>query len=642
MNVRRVFTLLLTLTAAAGALLTASGSASLSPTSDVRLKTISARTGANGATLVIESTEPVGYVATRPDPLTLALDFRNVDATSVANQVVANANGPIAGVAVEASDWLGAPASRVRITLSQPLVHHVRSNRNTIVIDFDKALAKTALPAPSAPGGESVADALKALGGQPLSVDSTVTAGLGRPAAGVSTGGRVAAARAVAVLQQQPAPAQGDQPAGVRRFTGSLVSLDFQGADLRAVLRTFAEISGLNIVIDPTVMGSVDVQLREVPWDQALDLILRANKLGYAVDGTIIRIAPLTTLAAEEKERGDLVTAQQNAGPLVTLTRQLSYSKGEEIVALLKSGNILSPRGQAFVDARTNTLIITDLQERLTTATDLITSIDKPQMQVEIEARVVQTNKNYARQLGVQWGFNATASPPLSFPNDVRVGGAITGAGSTITQPGGSAAGSPPVNGPTTSTAVNLPAPGGATSAVGIALGSVNGVFNLDVALSALESSGNGRLLSTPRVSTLNNVAAEMTQGIQIPYQVTANNTVTVQFKDAALKLLVTPQITAANTIIMLINLENSTPDFARQVLGVPPINTQRAVTQVLVNDGQTTVIGGIYTSSSTNTKNATPGLSNIPLLGWLFRNELTSDQNTELLIFITPRIIRG
>jgi type IV pilus assembly protein PilQ len=170
----------------------------------------------------------------------------------------------------------------------------------------------------------------------------------------------------------------------------------------------------------------------------------------------------------------------------------------------------------------------------------------------------------------------------------------------------------------------------------------VNGAFGLDVALSALERSGNGRLLSTPRVTTQNNVAAEMTQGVQIPIQTVANNTVTVSFKDAALTLKVTPQITAANTVIMQISIENASPDFSRAVGGIPPINTQRANTQVLVSDGQTTVIGGIYVSQEQASNDRTPVLSRIPLLGWLFKRDTLNDQSTELLIFITPRIIKS
>jgi type IV pilus assembly protein PilQ len=295
---------------------------------------------------------------------------------------------------------------------------------------------------------------------------------------------------------------------------------------------------------------------------------------------------------------------------------------------------VLSQRGTVQVDTRTNTLIITDLPDRLTSAGDLIATLDTAQPQVEIEARIVQANKNYARALGVQWGFNGRVDPalgnttPLAFPNQGSIGGR-TG----VAQ---GAAGATPVP-----TGVNLGAPG-ATSAVGLALGAVNGAFNLDVALTAAETSGNLRVLSTPRVSTQNNGEAEITQGVQIPIQTVANNTVTVSFKDAALTLKVTPQITAAGTVIMKIALENAQADFSRAINGIPPINTQRANTMVLVNDGQTTVIGGIYTSQEQALNDRTPGLNRLPLLGWLFKRDTLNDQSTELLIFITPRIIKG
>ena len=241
-----------------------------------------------------------------------------------------------------------------------------------------------------------------------------------------------------------------------RRFIGNPVSLDFQGADLRAVLRTFSEISGgnLNIGSDPAVQGSVDVQLRDVPWDQALDIILRANKLGYIVDGTIVRIAPLTVLAEEESQRRKLADEQALAGELRVLTKTLSYAKAEELEALLTK-SALSPRGTVQVDPRTNTLIITDLADRLQTATDLISTLDRAQPQVEIEARIVQTNKTYARALGVQWGFDGRVDPALgnttnlAFPNNGAIGGR-TGQAQGVA---GNAAGVVP-------TGVNLGVPG--------------------------------------------------------------------------------------------------------------------------------------------------------------------------------------
>jgi type IV pilus assembly protein PilQ len=604
---------------------------------DARLTAISSRTGAKSASLVIEATAPVPYVTTRPDPLTLLLDFRNVAADGVANAVKPDAGSPITAVAVEAADQMGAPGSRVRISLAEPLVHHVRSDRNTVVVEFDtpRAQARSG-PAPAARDQRGAATASI----ETPAVDPIAALGLSRPA-GRPAQAPASAASAAASLQAPAAPATAQPPAGAagdplqaarggRQYSGNPVSLDFQQADLRAVLRVFSEISGLNIVIDPAVQGTVDVALRDVPWDQALDIILRANKLGYLVDGTIVRIAPLSALADEEAQRRKLADEQSLSGDLHVFTKTLSYARAEELQALL-SRSALSQRGTVQVDPRTNTIIITDLQDRLDTAADLIATLDRAQPQVEIEARIVQTNKDYARALGVQWGFNGRVDPALgnttnlAFPNNGSLGGRVGGAQGPTGQP----------------TAVNLPA-SAASSAIGLALGSINGAFNLDVALSALERSGNGRLLSTPRVSTQNNVEAEVKQGIQIPIQTVSNNTVTVTFKDAALTLKVTPQITAAGTVIMKIALENATADFSKQVNGIPPINTQAATTTVLVSDGQTTVIGGIYTSQETASTDRTPGLSRVPFLNWLFRRDTLNDQSSELLIFITPRIIAG
>jgi len=626
---------LCTTVAAAGALLHASDRP-LSPNPtvpSVRLTTISAKVSGKGASLVIEASEPVSYVASRPDPLTLLLDFRNVGAEGVANSVAANAKSPIASVVIEAAESLGAPASRVRIALAQPVTHRVRSDRNTVVIDFERSAGKVPYVLPPTASTGSTPDAMQALAQKQSSIDpiealasgAAVTAKPAPPSAtpvAVSAAGR---------QTQPPVPAQaeiGTSRGGERKFTGHPVSLDFQGADLRAVLRTFSEISGLNIVIDPAVQGTVDVALRDVPWDQALDIILAANKLGYIIDGTIVRIAPLNVLADEQSQRRKVNEEQALAGELRVLTQRLSYAKAEELQALLTK-SALSQRGTVQVDPRTNTLIITDLADRLTTASELIAKLDLAQPQVEIEARIVQTNKNYARALGVQWGFNGAAIPalgnttPLAFPNSGTLSGSV----------GGVTGGQP--------TAVNLGVPG-APNAVNLALGSINGAFNLDVALTALENSGNGRLLSTPRVTTQNNIAAEMTQGVQIPIQTVSNNTVTVTFRDAALTLRVTPQITAANTVIMQIAVENSQADFSRAVNGIPPINTQRANTSVLVSDGATTVIGGVYVTNQQNQNDRTPGVSRIPLLGWLFRRDAVNDTSTELLIFITPRIIRS
>jgi len=605
----------------------------------VRLTAISERVHSKGASLVIVATDPMAYIATRPDPLTVVVDVRNVAADGVNNSVAPNEKSPIAGVDVAPSEESGTPGSRIRVALLQPVAYKVRSEKNTIVVDFDKPSPKNAPYV--LPPAIRTADPMQALGLTPATPDQAkAAAGVETLRASVTPGPSAPLAHA----QSQPAPVpqvvvpspdgQQEQPNAARRFTGHPVSLDFQGADLRAVLRTFAEISGLNIVIDPAVQGTVDVALHDVPWDQALDIILRANKLGYMLDGTIVRVAPLTALADEESQRRKLAEEQAQAGTLEVLTKSLSYAKADQLSPLLTK-SALSQRGIIQVDVRTNTLIITDLPERLKIASDLIATLDKAQPQVEIEARIVQANKNYARQLGIQWGFNGKADPTLgnttnlAFPNSVNVGGNV----GTMNAPTGG-------GGTSTGTAVNLGAPS-PTSAIGLALGSINGAFNLDFALSAAETSGNLRVLSTPRVSAQNNMEAEITQGIQIPIQTVSNNTVTVQFRDAALTLKVTPQITAAGTVIMKIALENAQADFSRSVNGIPPINTQRANTQVLVSDGQTTVIGGIFVSQDQSINDRTPGLGQVPLLRWLFKRDQVTDSSSELLIFITPKISR-
>jgi type IV pilus assembly protein PilQ len=694
------------------------------------LRAISTRLEGARSQVLIEASEPVAYVTSQPDPLTVVVDLRNVKAG-----IMPPGLGPLPPVSdVDVEDAVagdGAEVARVKISLAYAAKHRVRSSRNVIYVEVDRGVVVNAAPDGGAPAATSPANAAnraaataiksvraldngiaisgdgalspgaieKATNGQPrLLLDFPGVTARNVPAVTEIKRGDIQRVRVgtnsvtplvtrvvidlaknlayrledkgheVHVLfdgEEQsgaaPSTASGDVPtastqpptappppqpdaarvppaqepaAAAARFQGHPITLDFQGADLRSVLRTFADISGLNIVIDPTINGNVDVSLKDVPWDQALDIILKANKLGYAVDGTVVRIAPITVLAQEEEERRKLSDAQALAGELRVLTLPLSYAKAPDLVGIL-TRSALSPRGEVQVDTRTNTLIVRDLADRLTTAQDLVKSLDRPQPQVEIEARIVQTTRDFAKALGVEWGFNGRLDPalgnttPLAFPNSGSLSGRSGGIQGPTTTPGAVDRG------------INLAVPA-ATSAVGLALGSVNGALNLDVALSALESTGRGRLLSTPRVSTQNNIEAEMTQGVQIPIQTVANNTVTVSFKDAALTLKVTPQITASNTIIMRVFLENATPDFSRAINGIPPIDTQRAVTTVLVADGETTVIGGIYVSLEQASQDRVPLMHRLPLLGWLFKRDINTDESRELLIFITPRITRS
>jgi type IV pilus assembly protein PilQ len=449
-------------------------------------------------------------------------------------------------------------------------------------------------------------------------------------------------AQAPAVRQGPPASLQ--TPSGqVRQYTGAPIDVDFQGTDLRTVLRLLADTGQLNLVIDPSVPpdAKVDLKLTQVPWDQVFETVVRSSGLSYEIDGTVVRVVSASAMQREYEAKQKFLQARADAEATENIRSRmvsLSYARGSDLEKLLKS-SVLSKHGDIRFDERTNTLIILDIPDRLDAAADLIAKLDLPQPQVEIAGRIIETDNNSARALGIQWGFNGRMTQEigngstLAFPNTGAVGGR------TNQQQG--------PNDPrvgqldNTGTAVNLPVIG-ATSAVGLSMGAINGAFNLDVALSALERTGKLKILSEPRVTTQNNQEAAVTQGFEIPYQVVSNNTVTIQFRDAALKLTVTPQITNANTIIMRIALENGFPDFTRQVNGNPSIRTQRAATQVQVADGVTTVIGGVVASRESSTIDKTPGVSRIPLLGWLFQRTDNSSESQELFIFITPRIIRG
>ena len=627
---------------------------------------------------------PASLSESDDQPRRLLLEFPNVG-TKAPSQV--GVDGVFVKKVRVGQSGQDSPATRVVMEISPNATYHVEragSGGRDLAVVFEgrKSGAEVLVAPPSAtvappaapdsddvmPMSQAIANAASITPPDPITALETVGAAAAPKPVVPKTSAPAAAAtpqsgqpprslaQAAGAALQQPAKTTGAPSSGQQKqaepttslavpgsagkqYTGNPISMDFQDADLRSVLRTFAEISGLNMVIDPQVQGRVDIVLNEVPWDQALDTILRGNKLGWTVDGTIVRIAPLSVLSEEQAEQRKLTDAKALAGELRVQTFALSYAKAAELSPLL-TRSALSQRGQIQTDARTNTLIITDLPDRLQTAATLISTLDQPEPQVEVEARIVQTTRDFARAVGIQWGLNGRMNQQignttnLAFPNNGTIGGRV----------GGTQGSNDPRTSNTnesTSTIVNLGA-AAASSAIGLALGSVNGAFNLDVALSALENSGKGRILSTPRLTTQNNQEAEVAQGIQIPIQTVANNTVSVQFKDAVLVLKVTPQITAANTVIMNVTIENATPDFSRQVNGIPPIDTQRALTRVQVNDGATTVIGGIFVSQEQTTNDRTPVLHRIPLLGWLFRRDTLTDTSRELLIFITPRILRG
>ncbi len=418
-------------------------------------------------------------------------------------------------------------------------------------------------------------------------------------------------------------------------YSGEIIgAMKFKDADLRDVIFWIADFAGLNVVFDPEVRGSVTCDFRYVPWDQALDLILRQNKMGRTLEGNILRIAPVSTLTREEEERRKLEESRELAGPLQTKYYELSYARASDIQSLLQGK--ISTRGELIIDERTNTLIISDVVDRFDLLEQLIAVLDTPTPQVSIEARVVEATSNFVRNLGIQWGFRGSMDPfygnqtSLQFPNRIAADGAIIPQG--ITTRG--------IGGPLGGYAINLPAPSFNT-ALGLSFANVLDTARIDLALSALESTGDGRIISSPSVTTQNNHQAEIIQGRQIPVQTVANFTTSVQFRNAALELRATPQITAEGTIIMDIEIKNDAADFANLVNGIPPITTQSAQTRVMIPDGGTTVIGGIYRTEDSISREKVPFLHKIPIIGMLFKNFARTKQHRELLIFITPRIIQ-
>ncbi len=399
------------------------------------------------------------------------------------------------------------------------------------------------------------------------------------------------------------------------QFTGEPISLDLKDADIKDVFRTISQLTGLNIVIDPEVRGTVTVQLENVPWDQALDLILKQNSLGYVLENNIMRIATTQKLQAEESDRARLAEARQAAEPTRTVIKKLSYARAGEITPTLKS--IMSRRGDIVVDTRTNTLIIREIPTFLPAVLQLIDNLDTATPQVMIEARIVETTKTLGRSLGINWGFNFAADTEhgnttnLIFPNNAK-GGFRVGL----------------ENGPVVGT---------------IRLGNILDSFNLDVSLTAAENQGLLKIISSPKLAALTNTPALIQSGVQIPVQTTVNNTTTVIYVDATLRLEVTPQITAEGTILLNVVVQKREPAVALNLaLGNNvPLTIREYRGQVLVRDGGTTVIGGIFQINDQDQNNMIPGLWKIPILGNLFRNKTRTEKHDELLIFITPRILR-
>jgi type IV pilus assembly protein PilQ len=441
---------------------------------------------------------------------------------------------------------------------------------------------------------------------------------------------------AVNLAAEQRAQA-GQAPAAVGpKYTGEPISVNLKDVDLKDFFRLIHEISGLNVVLDPNVHGTLTVVLDDVPWDQALDIVLKNNDLARELEGNVLRIATVDTLKKEADGRRAQVEADALAVEKVSVTRFLSYAHAKDVIITVKK--FLSVRGDVVADERTNAVIVNDIPKVLPIIDRLLTQLDRKTQEVEIEARVVAATRSYARDIGTQLGFgwgnghSAVGGAQAVGASPTTVGGLTPG---YVTVPGGTGL---------TGNSIPLFSNLGSTSPTsGFSFLNASNTVRIDAVLTMAESRGLLKVLSRPRVVTQNNIQAFVKQGVRVPIvtQAQLGGPPTVTYVDAFLRLTVTPQITSENTIFLNVDVENTTPNFGTEVQGNPELITQQATTQVLVTDGGTVVIGGVIQTQNSITIDQVPVLGSLPILGNLFKHTVVNTSNQELIFFITPRIIQ-
>lgn len=434
------------------------------------------------------------------------------------------------------------------------------------------------------------------------------------------------------------------------KFTGERISLSFQSIDIRSLLQIIADVAQTNMVVSDSVTGQIAMRLQNVPWDQALDIILRTKGLGQRTTGNVILVAPLDELAQREKAELEVEKQKVQLAALRSEIIQVNYAKASELASLIKSkdNSVLSERGSVTVDERTNTLLVLETRDKLAEIRTLVQRLDIPVRQVLIESRIVVARSNFGREFGARFGISGNRT------RDGGAGGLISTSGSgegTNTALSGSPGGSPAIGGTTASPRsagaigdrynVNLPV-GNPAGSIALAILGRNSLIDLE--LSALQTEGKGEVISSPRVITANGKQASIEQGRDIPFQnATSSGATAVQFKKAVLSLNVTPQITPDNRVIMDLAVTNDSQGTDVNQAGggsAPAIDTRKVTTQVLVDNGQTVVLGGIYEQTNNDTTTKVPLLGDVPVLGVLFRTKIKSQNKTELLIFITPKIL--
>jgi len=412
-------------------------------------------------------------------------------------------------------------------------------------------------------------------------------------------------------------------------YTGEKLSLNFQDIDVRSVLQLIADFTNLNLVASDTVQGGITLRLQNVPWDQALDLVLKTKGLDKRKIGNVLLVAPADEIAARERQE---LESQKQIAELAPLRRELlqvNYAKAADIAKLFQSVTSaeakIDERGSITVDERTNNIIAYQTQDRLDELRRIVAQLDIPVRQVMIEARIVEANVDYDKSLGVRWGGS------VQNKGNWNASGVSSGSSTTIGTPGSTSTNSP---------FVDMGAAGN-TSGLGIAFITDNVL--LDLELTAMEKTGNGEIVSQPKVVTSDKETAKILKGTEIPYQEASSSGATsVSFKEASLSLEVTPQITPDNRIIMEVKVTKDEPDYLNKVQDVPPIKKNEVNAKVLVNDGETIVIGGVFSNTQSKVVDKVPFLGDVPYLGRLFRRDVVSEKKSELLVFLTPRIMNN
>ncbi|MBI5342264.1 MAG: type IV pilus secretin PilQ [Deltaproteobacteria bacterium] len=507
----------------------------------------------------------------------------------------------------------------VAISYAPGSTYTVEKRGDAVVVSFPKKAsgeAQSAIVARASEGNETMPAGTAAAGG--------IEKGNG-PAEGVAQYGFLS----------------GGGGGAARKYVGQRISMDFKDADLQNVFRIIAEVSNFNIITSDDVRGKVTLRLINVPWDQALDLVLQSKALGAKQEGNVIRIAPLATLRTEERNRLDTqkeVEKLKATLEAVTETIPVSYTKAADLQPKIK--DLLSEGGKIQVDERTNTLVIRDLAKNIAEAKSLIARLDTATPQVLIEARIVEVDTSFSTELGVQWGgsYAGTTGRTKVGVSGIQDSTGSTNAGLAVTntesRPFSSSV-------PPASYSVNLPATIGLGAGGGISFGILRDNLRLDLSLSALEAANKGKVISSPKVITIDNKEALIEQGTQIPYSTVSASGTNTQFVDATLSLKVTPHITPDGGVIMKLEAKNDSQGEVG-VTGQPAINKKKATTEVLVRDGETAVIGGILQITRKETEAGIPWLSKIPILGYLFKKDTNQATNRELLIFITPKILKA